>query len=56
MKFNIDSMTIQNCAHEIKKDIDIFFLPSAKKPLMEKIKLQYDPNNIMNPGRFAGNI
>ena len=56
LKFNVDSMTIQNCAHEIKKDIDIFFLPSAKKPLMEKIKLQYDPNNIMNPGRFAGNI
>jgi len=37
-------------------DVDLWGLPPNSFPLMQKIKQQFDPNRILNPGRFLGGI
>lgn len=36
--------------------IDVWGCDSNALPLMREIKRRFDPDNILNPGRFAGNI
>jgi len=37
-------------------DVDLWGPPPNSFPLMRKIKQQFDPNGILNPGRFSGGI
>jgi glycolate oxidase FAD binding subunit len=40
----------------VNADVDLWGQPSSSFPLMQKIKQQFDPNRILNPGRFLGGI
>ena len=47
---------VQRCPTEIKRDIDVWGGQPPGIDTMRRLKKQYDPNNIMNPGRFVGGI
>lgn len=49
------NITILRAPQQIKEDIDIWGKSdSVALNLMRNLKHQFDPNNILNPGRFAG--
>ena len=50
------SAVVQRCPPEIKKDIDVWGGEPPGIETMRRLKKQYDPNNIMNPGRFVGGM
>jgi hypothetical protein len=52
----LQSLVIQKCDTALKNYFDVFFLEDSNKPLMLRIKNQYDPNRIFNAGRFAGKL
>ena len=41
---------------ELKSGTDVWGPTSSTLPLMRKIKQQFDPRGILNPGRFIGGI
>ena len=41
---------------ELRSRIDVWGCGSNALPLMREIKRRFDPDRILNPGRFAGNI
>lgn len=49
-------MTIENCPTEIKANFDIWGDHNESIKIMKNLKNQYDPKNILNPGRFIGGI
>ena len=50
------SLVVQACPAPIKDRIDVWGQPGDAHPLMLRIKEQFDPRGIMNPGRFIGGI
>ena len=50
------SAVVQRCPLEVKKDIDVWGGEPPGIETMRRLKKQYDPNNIMNPGRFVGGM
>jgi glycolate oxidase FAD binding subunit len=40
----------------IRGTLDPWGWESNSLPLMKEIKRRFDPNRILNPGRFVGNI
>ncbi|HEV2135101.1 MAG TPA: FAD-binding oxidoreductase [Terracidiphilus sp.] len=40
----------------LRRKIDVWGTETNALPLMREIKRQFDPNRILNPGRFVGNI
>lgn len=46
----------ERCPVEIKREIDVFGEQSTELSIMRSIKQRFDPNRILNPGRFAGRI
>ena len=50
------SAVVQRCPPEVKKDIDVWGGDPPGIETMRRLKKQYDPNNIMNPGRFVGGM
>ncbi len=50
------SVTALQVADGLRGDFDVWGCESDALPLMRKIKLRFDPNRILNPGRFAGDI
>jgi glycolate oxidase FAD binding subunit len=50
------TMTILHAPTEIKREIDVFGECPSAYPLMVRVKQQFDPNGILNPGRFVGGI
>ena len=40
----------------LRGKIDVWGCNSDALPLMREIKRRFDPNRILNPGRFVGNI
>ena len=40
----------------LREKIDVWGCTSDALPLMREIKRRFDPNRILNPGRFVGNI
>ena len=50
------TITIENCPTEIKSNFDIWGEHNESIKIMENLKNQYDPKNILNPGRFIGGI
>ncbi len=44
------------CPSELKREIDVWGVPSGDFPIMQKLKNVFDPNGILSPGRFMGGI
>ena len=50
------SMVIERCAPEVKSRLDVWGDIGDSISIMRRLKEQYDPKGILNPGRFAGGI
>ncbi len=49
-------VTIPWCPTEVKHDVNVWGPLRDDFPLMQKLKAQFDPDRILNPGRFVGGI
>lgn len=49
-------LVIENAPLQVKKTVDVWGEPPNGFDLMKKIKGQFDPNCILNPGRFVGGL
>ena len=50
------SLMVERSPLEIKRQIDVWGDPGKVFPIMKRMKEQYDPKCILNPGRFIGGI
>lgn len=50
------SYTVENCSTDLKKSLDVFSDVGPAIELMRRVKNQYDPTSLLNPGRFVGKI
>jgi len=50
------SLFVRACDPELKRRIDVFGPTPPSFPLMRAIKHQFDPNNVLSPGRFVGRL
>jgi glycolate oxidase FAD binding subunit len=50
------SMIIERCPLEVKSHIDVWDDAGEPLKIMRRMKEQYDPRGILNPGRFVGGI
>ena len=50
------SAIIERCPSAVKANIDVFGDVGTSIEIMRRIKQQYDPGRVLNPGRFAGRI
>lgn len=50
------TVEVMFCSPELKRQVDVFGPPPPSFPLMRAIKQQFDPNNILSPGRFVGRL
>ena len=50
------SLTVEACPLAVKEKTDIWGEPAGDFPLMQRIKEQFDPRGIINPGRFLGGL
>jgi glycolate oxidase FAD binding subunit len=50
------SVVVLQLPAELRGRIDVWECDSNALPLMREIKRRFDPDRILNPGRFAGNI
>jgi glycolate oxidase FAD binding subunit len=44
------------CPTEVKRDVNVWGPLRDDFPLMQKLKKQFDPDRILNPGRFLGGL
>jgi glycolate oxidase FAD binding subunit len=47
---------IERCPTAVKMNTDVFGDVGASLEIMKRMKRQYDPGRVLNPGRFAGRI
>ena len=47
---------VQNCPTDVKREFDVWGAEPPGIGVMRRLKAQYDPNNIMNPGRLVGRM
>lgn len=50
------SFVVESCPPRRKREMDVFGEPPPSFPLMRTVKQQFDPNNVLNPGRFVGRL
>lgn len=50
------TLVVESCPSEAKGDLDVFGEPPSSFPLMRAVKQQFDPNNVLSPGRFVGRL
>ena len=50
------SLVVEACPPPLKERIDVWGEPAADFPLMRRLKEQFDPQGILNPGRFLGRL
>ena len=50
------SLVLLRCPPDVKRQIDAWGDAGDALPLMRRVKAQFDPNGILNPGRFVGGI
>jgi glycolate oxidase FAD binding subunit len=50
------SYVIEKCPLSVKQEVDVFSDVGSSIDVMRRVKNQFDPNNTLNPGRFAGKI
>ncbi|MBI4465856.1 MAG: FAD-binding oxidoreductase [Acidobacteria bacterium] len=48
--------TIPWCPTEVKRDVNPWGPVRDDFPLMQKLKAQFDPDRVLNPGRFVGGL
>ena len=49
-------MVIEECPAETKSRFDVWDDPGEPVEIMRRLKGQFDPKNVLNPGRFVGGI
>ncbi|MFQ5778214.1 MAG: FAD-binding oxidoreductase [Terriglobia bacterium] len=49
-------VTLPWCPTAVKRDVNVWGPLRDDFPLMQKLKAQFDPDRILNPGRFLGGI
>ena len=47
------NLVVQSAPADLKKALPVWGEPGSDLPLMKRIRVELDPNNLMNPGRFA---
>jgi glycolate oxidase FAD binding subunit len=47
---------IERCRPDVKRDTDVFGEVPPAFELMRAIKREFDPNNVLSPGRFVGRL
>ena len=47
---------IERCPEPVKRHLDIWGPQPSGFSIMRRLKQQFDPNNILNPGRFIGGL
>jgi glycolate oxidase FAD binding subunit len=50
------SLSILTCLPQVKAKMDVWGSAGNALPLMRSIKAQFDPNGVLNPGRFIAGI
>lgn len=50
------SFAVLRCPLEVKSKIDVWGNAGDALPLMKRIKAQFDPTGVLNPGRFIGGV
>ena len=50
------SMIIERCPSDVKSSLDVWDDVGDSVAIMRRLKEQYDPKRILNPGRFVGGI
>ncbi|HKZ50469.1 MAG TPA: FAD-binding oxidoreductase, partial [Dehalococcoidia bacterium] len=50
------SLTVEACSRDLKERIDVWGETGTGFPLMARIKARFDPQGILNPGRFVGRL
>jgi glycolate oxidase FAD binding subunit len=50
------TLEVQSCSPKLKREIDVLGPPPPSFPLMRAIKREFDPNNVLSPGRFVGRL
>jgi glycolate oxidase FAD binding subunit len=50
------SLLIERCPISVKKYVDVFCIDASSAQIMKNMKHQFDPEGILNPGRFAFKI
>jgi glycolate oxidase FAD binding subunit len=50
------NLVILTAPPEVKRRVDVWGLPEAALSLMRRSKMEFDPQGILNPGRFVGGI
>ncbi len=50
------SLAVRRCPDALRSRIEAWGSPGSALPLMRRVKEQFDPAGILNPGRFVGGI
>lgn len=50
------NLIIERCPSQAKADFDVWGNESESIKIMQRLKEQYDPQGVLNPGRFMGRI
>jgi len=50
------NLVILKAPPEVKSRVDVWGLPGKALPFMQRPKVEFDPQKILNPGRFVGGI
>ena len=50
------SVIVERCPTELKRSIDVFGEPPPAFALMRRLKREFDPADILSPGRFVGGL
>jgi glycolate oxidase FAD binding subunit len=48
--------TIERCPSDLRAEFDVFGPLPRSFDLMRRVKQQFDPNNVLSPGRFVGRL
>ena len=47
---------VETCPPAVKEHLDVWGLEPSAAAIMRRIKRQFDPDNLLNPGRFIGGL
>ena len=50
------NLVVLKAPPEVKSRVDVWGLPGKALPFMQRPKVEFDPQRILNPGRFVGGI
>ena len=50
------SLLVERCPIAVKKHVDVFGIDVSAAQIMKNMKLQFDRDHVLNPGRFAFRI